>query len=62
LLAGPAWAAEHVWWLDEAPDLRALAQRISQHAETGEPLFVISRSGNLALMEEADALRQVMGY
>jgi hypothetical protein len=62
LLAGPAWAAEHVWWLDEAPDLRALARRISRHAETGEPLFVISRSGNLALMEEADTLRQVMGY
>ena len=62
LLATPAWMAEHVWWLDEHPDLRALAQRISQHAVTGEPLFAFSRSGNLALMEAADTLRQVMGY
>jgi hypothetical protein len=62
LLASPAWMAEHVWWLDEHPDLRGLAQRISLHATTGEPLFVFSRSGNLALMEEANTLRQVMGY
>ncbi|MBI1282977.1 MAG: hypothetical protein GC183_01400 [Thiobacillus sp.] len=62
LLAPPAWMAEHVWWLDEQPDLRALAQRISQHAVTREPLFAFSRSGNLALMEAADTLRQVMGY
>ncbi len=62
LLATQSWMAEHVWWLDELPDLRALTHRISQHAVTGEPLFVFSRSGNLALMEEADTLRQVMGY
>jgi len=62
LLAPPAWVADHVWWLDDHPDLRALAQRISQHALTGEPLFAFSRSGNLALMEEANTLRQVMGY
>ncbi len=62
LLATPAWEAAHVWWLDEAPDLRLLAQRITQQAATGEPLFVFSRSGNLALMEQANTLRQVMGY
>lgn len=62
LLATPGWAADHVWWLDEAPDLRALAQRISRHAATGEPLFVFSRSGNLGLLEQAKALVQVMGY
>lgn len=62
LLARPAWERGHVWWLDEAPDLRALAQRITQQAATGEPLFVFSRSGNLALMEQANTLRQVMGY
>ena len=62
LLATPPWAAGHVWWLDEAPDLRLLAQRITQHAATGEPLFVFSRSGNLVLMEQANTLRQVMGY
>jgi hypothetical protein len=62
LRANAAWQADHVWWLDEVPDMRALARRIAQHAATGEPLFVFSRSGNLALMEEADTLRQVMGY
>jgi len=62
LLASPAWEAGHVWWLDEAPDLRKLAQRITQQAATGEPLFVFSRSGNLALLERANTLRQVMGY
>jgi len=62
VMATPAWEAEHVWWLDEAPDLRVLAQRISRQASTGEPLFVFSRSGNLDLMEQAKTLVQVMGY
>ena len=62
VLATPAWEAGHVWWFDETPDLRLLAQRITQQAATGEPLFVISRCGNLALLEQANTLRQVMGY
>ena len=62
LMATPSWAAEHVWWLDEAPDLRVLAQRITRQASTGEPLFVFSRSGKLELMEQAKTLVQVMGY
>jgi len=62
LLATPAWEAGHVWWLDEAPDLRGLAQRIMQQAATGEPLFVFSRSGALGLLEQANTLKQVMGY
>jgi uncharacterized protein YecE (DUF72 family) len=62
LLATPEWAAAHIWWLDEAPDLRALAQRITQQAASGQPLFVFSRSGDLALLQQVDALKQVMGY
>ena len=62
LLATPEWTVAHVWWLDEAPDLRALAQRITLQAATGEPLFVFSRSGDLALLRQVDALKQVMGY
>ncbi len=62
LLATPAWTAAHVWWLDEAPELRALAQRITQQAAAREPLFVFSRSGDLALLEKAKTLKQVMGY
>ena len=62
LAATPAWQAEHVWWLDETPDLRLLAQRIARQAATGEALFVFSRSGNLDLLEQAETLTQVMGY
>lgn len=62
LLATPAWSSEHVWWLDEAPDMRALARRISERAASGAPLFVFSRSGDLARLEAANTLRQVMGY
>ncbi|WP_296753726.1 DUF72 domain-containing protein [Thiobacillus sp.] len=62
VLATPAWQAEHVWWLDETPDLRRLGQRIAQQAATGEPLYVLSRSGDLALMKQAVTLARVMGY
>lgn len=62
LLASPAWAADHVWWLDEVPDLRALAQRITRQAAIGEPLFVFSRSADIGLLQQANSLKQVMGY
>jgi uncharacterized protein YecE (DUF72 family) len=62
VLATPTWQAAHVWWLDETPDLRQLAQRITQHAAIGEPLYVFSRSGDLDLLEQASTLKQVMGY
>lgn len=61
-LAEAAWAAAHLWWLDEAPDLRALSQRITANAASGETLYVISRSGDLARMEAANTLREIMGY
>jgi len=62
LMATPSWVAEHVWWLDEHPDMRMLSQRIMRQAQTGEPLFVLSRQGDLGLLEQAKALKQVMGY
>lgn len=62
LWATPAWIADHVWWLDEAPDLRALSQRITRQAAIGEPLFVLSRSANMKLLQQANSLREVMGY
>lgn len=61
-LATPAWTATHVWWLDAASDLRALAQRITQQAATGEPLFVFSRGGDLIQLERVNTLKRVMGY
>ncbi len=62
LRASPAWITEHVWWLDDAPDLRALAQRITRQVSAGKPLFVFSRSGDLGLMQQVNQLKQVMGY
>ncbi|NDP47413.1 MAG: hypothetical protein GZ085_03310 [Sulfuriferula multivorans] len=62
LRASPVWINEHVWWLDDAPDLRALAQRITRQVNAGEPLFVFSRSGDLGLMQQVNQLKQVMGY
>jgi hypothetical protein len=62
LRASPEWAAAHLWWIDENPDLRALAQCITRHAAACEPLYVFSRSGDLALLEQVNALKQVMGY
>ena len=62
LFATPEWEREHVWWLDEMPDMRALAQRITRQMETGQPLFVFSRSGNLALLEQVLTLKQLLGY
>jgi hypothetical protein len=62
LLATPEWATAHIWWLDEAPDMRALAQRIARQAAVGEPLFVFSRKADIGLLQQADDLRQVMGY
>lgn len=61
-LAGADWTTAHLWWLGDAPDLRALSQRIAQQAASGEPLYVMSRSGDLGAMAAADTLRQVMGY
>lgn len=62
VLATPAWSSRHVWWLEEDGDLRTLAQRITRHAETGEPLFVFSRSGSLSGLQQVMDLAQVMGY
>lgn len=61
-VASPGWLAEHVWWLDDDPDLRALAKRIAEHAATGVALFVISRKGDLEALRKVEALREVMGY
>ncbi|MHB1352983.1 MAG: DUF72 domain-containing protein [Thiobacillus sp.] len=62
VVADAAWEAKHVWWLDAQPDLRALAARITQHAARAEPLFVFSRSGDLARLEQVKSLKEVLGY
>lgn len=62
VVADTAWAEAHVCWLDESSDLRALAARITEHAARGEALFIFSRAGDLARLEQAQSLRHVMGY
>ncbi len=62
LVASPEWASRHVWWLDENFDLRALSRRIGEHAATGEPIYVISRSGDLQRLQAVRDLVEVMGY
>jgi len=62
IVATPDWEAAHVWWLDDAPDLRALARRAADQAAAGEALYVISRQGNLGWLEQVNTLRQVLGY
>lgn len=62
LLATADWSSRHLWWLDENPDLRALSRRIGEHAASGEPLYVISRSGDLEKLQAVNDLRHVMGY
>jgi len=61
-LASPDWSVEHVWWLDENFDLRALSQRITSRAAKGATLFVIRRSGDLQKLQAVNDLIQVMGY
>ncbi|MCA1978466.1 MAG: hypothetical protein LDL19_04450 [Thiobacillus sp.] len=61
-VATAAWQTAHVWWLDESADLRALSRRIREHAATGEELFILSRVGDLALLQQVKALREVLGY
>jgi len=62
IVVTPDWAAAHVWWLDDAPDLRALARRAAEQAAAGEALYVISRQGNVELLTQINTLRQVLGY
>lgn len=62
IVATPDWAAAHIWWLDDAPDLRALARRVTDRAASGEAVFAVSRQGNLDLLEQVNTLRQVLGY
>ncbi len=60
--ATPDWCAAHLWWIDASPDLRELARYASARAASGEPFFVISRSGNLDLLEQVATLSQVLGF
>ncbi len=48
-------------WLEGEPDLRNLAQRMQKAAQSGAPLYVISRDGALAQLRQASQLMEVLG-
>jgi uncharacterized protein YecE (DUF72 family) len=48
-------------WLNAAPDMRRLAQRMQQAAASGVPLFIISREGRLSQLRQVGELMQVLG-
>jgi hypothetical protein len=56
------WCAANLWWIDVAPDPRELARHASARAASGEPFFVISRSGDLDKLEQVVTLSRVLGY
>jgi hypothetical protein len=62
IVATPEWSAAHVVWLDAGFDARALAARIGEQAAQGQALFLISREGDLAVLERARELTAIMGY
>ena len=62
IMATPAWCDTHLYWIDAFPDLRELARQASAGAVSGEPLFVVSRSGDLDKMDQVMTLSEVLGY
>ncbi len=50
-----------VLWLEALPDPGMLADRLARSQSADEPFYLVSRSGDLELMERAKSLLQVMG-
>lgn len=50
-----------VIWLEDEPDLKALARRLQELAGGSEPVYLLSRNHDLAMMERARTLLEVLG-
>lgn len=48
-------------WLDANPDLRQLASIMQTAINTGKPVYLISREGNLTLLRQVNELMEVLG-
>jgi uncharacterized protein YecE (DUF72 family) len=48
-------------WLEGAPDLRKLAQRMQKAVQSGSPLFLVSRDGSLTQLRQVSELMDVLG-
>lgn len=51
----------HVWFLDRPLDLKSLAARLQGHASGEGAIYLISREGDLAAMEQAKTLAEMLG-
>ncbi len=54
-------AEADIYWLAGEPDLRELAKRMQKAAQSGVPLYVISRDAALAALGKARELMDVLG-
>jgi hypothetical protein len=50
-----------LFWLEGAPDLRDLAQRIQFATRNGTPLYLISRDGDLNQLRQVSELMELLG-
>lgn len=50
-----------VIWLEDVPDLKVLARQLQELAGAPEAVYLLSRSHDLALMERARTLLEVLG-
>jgi uncharacterized protein YecE (DUF72 family) len=50
-----------LFWLEGETDLRNLAQRMQKAAQSGSPLFLISRDSALAQLRQISELMEVLG-
>lgn len=58
---GQLESGAEVVFVEGAPDLRALAARMQAAAQTGGPLYVISRDADLAQLRQISELMGVLG-
>ena len=49
-------------WLDAGQDLKSLAQRLQELAQSASPIFIVSRDRDLAAMNRVNTLLEVMGF
>jgi hypothetical protein len=50
-----------VIWLEDVPDLKVLARQLQELAGAPQPVYLLSRGHDLALMERARTLLEVLG-
>jgi len=49
-------------WFDAGDDLKSMAQRLRELAQSASPIFIVSRDRDLAAMNRVNTLLEVMGF